>query len=64
MRLVCCDGQISFRSLMSGALSMEAGDGSHVEFEFGAVVGGGMSDVRRSAACGIVGTELVLGVGW
>ncbi len=49
---------------MSGALSMEAGDGSHVEFEFGAVVGGGVSDVRRWAACGIVDTELVLGVGW
>ena len=31
MRLVCCGGQISFRSLMSGALSMEAGDGSHID---------------------------------
>ena len=30
MRLVCCGGQISFWSLMCGALSMEAGDGSHV----------------------------------
>jgi hypothetical protein len=42
MRLVCCGGQILFRSLMSGALSMGAGDGSLV-----AVVGGGVSGVPR-----------------